>query len=97
DCDGRCGLRAQGGEFVEELAAGLALDAVIQEVTAEIGLEEIPAPGGNHCGASVSWAAECRTSSWRACFMRWRRSSRSGTRASSASEPTSGRPRCWSP
>src|SRR5262249_40185357 len=54
--DGRRDLRPHAREFLEELAARRPLDAVIQEVTAEIGLEEIPAPGGNHCGASVSWA-----------------------------------------
>src|SRR5437762_1342761 len=56
DADGGRELGPHAREFLEELAACRSLDAVIHEVTAEIGLEELPAPGGNHCGASVSWA-----------------------------------------
>src|SRR5262245_12928828 len=56
DADGCRELGPHAREFLEELAARRALDAVIHEGTAEIGLEELPAPGGNHCGASVSWA-----------------------------------------
>src|SRR5215470_17424109 len=54
--DGRRDLRPHAREFLEELASRGPLDAAIHEITAEIGLEEIPAPSGNHCDASVSWA-----------------------------------------
>src|SRR2546429_588906 len=56
DAEGGRELGPHAREFLEELAARRSLDAVIHEITAEVGLEELPAPGGNHCGASVSWA-----------------------------------------
>src|SRR5207244_7969364 len=55
DAKGGRELGPHAREFLEELAARRSLDAVIHEITAEIGLEELPARGGKHCGASVGW------------------------------------------
>src|SRR5437899_12887401 len=56
DADGGRELGPHAREFLEELTPRRSLDAVTHEVTAAIRLEELPAPGGNHCGAGASWA-----------------------------------------
>src|SRR5262245_18327313 len=54
DADGRGELRPYADELLEHLAARGMRDAPIDQIALQVGLDEIPAPRGNHCEAQCT-------------------------------------------
>src|SRR5215813_9364294 len=55
--DGRGEVGPDARELLEDLSATRVRDAAVDQVALEIGLDEVPAPRGNHCGAQCIMAS----------------------------------------